>query len=181
MAGQAWAPWRDLGGQFARARAAPGLSWTCWPSRGPHRPVWAWSFSLRAWLGGGRLALGLPSPPSRPTAAFQRCRVRKSMPAIWQARRNRAPAVCAVSMSRANHSASPLWKITAIFFNSTSRSRSNSLMRFCRVVWLAGWPRPLRALPVLRWHWCAIYPVRPATRRVHGTRRFCHSRPSPPR
>ncbi len=114
------------------------------------------SAALRAWLGSGRTACGLPSPATRPSWAFQRCRVRRSMPAISQARCSRAPALCATSMSRARDWRSsrpiirplPLLKIAWTFFDSTSsaavsararslrsNSRSSSLMRLrsCRV------------------------------------------------
>jgi hypothetical protein len=57
------------------------------------------SSGLRAWLGVGRTAWGLPSAWISTARAFQRCNVRSSMPAISQARRNRAPASWAMSMS----------------------------------------------------------------------------------
>ena len=43
-----------------------------------------------------RAASGLPSPCTSPSLAFQRCRVRRSMPAIAQAKCSRAPLPCAM-------------------------------------------------------------------------------------
>ena len=108
------------------------------------------SVPLKAWLGAGRTACGLPSPAVRPSCARQRCRVRTSIPAISLARCNRAPAACAtpivlgqgLAILEADHSSSPLQKIACTFFDSTSsaavsararslrsNSRSSSLMR----------------------------------------------------
>ena len=58
------------------------------------------SAGLKACAGAARTACGLPSPDTSPSWAFQRCRVSTSMPAISHARCSRAPAACAVSMSR---------------------------------------------------------------------------------
>ena len=69
----------------------------------PRESAAPWWQRLGLWQGMGLTAKGLPSPrtaPSAPWLAFQRCKVRKSMPTMSQAGCSRAPAQWAVSMSR---------------------------------------------------------------------------------
>jgi hypothetical protein len=146
--------------------------------------------SGHGWGQGARPAACHRPPTGRPSA-FQRCRVRKSMPAISQAGFSRAPAPCNMDVSgqglaifEADHSSSPLLKIAATFFDSTSsaavsasarslrsRSRSSSLIRLRSAAWPAGWRAPPRARPRPWCSWRATCPVRPDRRRAHGTRR----------